>query len=39
MTDLLIVIANWGTPGPGDVDMDGNVGVTDFMLVIMNWGY
>ncbi|MHC4413968.1 MAG: hypothetical protein ACYS0G_01660 [Planctomycetota bacterium] len=36
--DLLILLANWGTPGPGDFDFSGNVGIGDLLTLLANWG-
>ena len=40
ITDLLLVIANWGCFGEciGDVTGDDTVDVSDLLLVIANWG-
>ena len=39
VNDLLIVMAQWGTPGPlGDADQDGQVNVTDVLLCLQFWG-
>jgi hypothetical protein len=40
VSDLLIVLADWGLCGscPGDVDDDGMVGVTDLLAVLAGWG-
>lgn len=36
--DLLIVLAQWGTPGPeGDVNHDGIVDIQDLLIVLSNW--
>ncbi len=37
--DLLIVIAQWGTPGPGgDIDGSGVVDIEDLLLLMGAWG-
>ena len=37
--DLLIVIGNFGGPGPaGDIDESGHVTVNDLLIVIDTWG-
>ncbi len=40
ITDLLALLAAWGTDpgGPPDFDGDGNVGVTDLLTLLANWG-
>jgi subtilisin family serine protease len=41
MTDLLVVIAQWGNcpaPCPADVNGSGIVDITDLLAVIANWG-
>jgi hypothetical protein len=43
VTDLLLVLAEWGSPGPHDCDVapaggDGQVDVTDLLLVLAEWG-
>jgi predicted outer membrane repeat protein len=40
VTDLLLVLGNWGAAadGPPDVDGDGFVGVLDFLGIIGHWG-
>ena len=39
VSDLLIVIAYWGSPGsPADVNEDGIVDVSDLLMVVGNWG-
>lgn len=39
ITDLLIVIATWGTEGPsGDANYDGIVDIQDLLVVIDTWG-
>ena len=37
ITDFLIVLGAWGTPG-GDIDGDGDTGITDFLAVLGAWG-
>ena len=40
VTDLLILLANWGpNPGhPADIDGDGSVGVADLLALLAAWG-
>ena len=40
VTDLLAILAAWGTPslGPPDFDGDGFVGVTDLLALLGAWG-
>ena len=40
MSDLLILLAAWGTDpgGPPDFDDDGNVGVSDLLFLLGEWG-
>lgn len=40
VTDLLQVLAEWGTDpgGPPDLDGDGTVGVTDLLALLAAWG-
>ncbi|MBG81000.1 MAG: hypothetical protein CMJ39_09865 [Phycisphaerae bacterium] len=39
VNDVLLVIAQWGQPGPlADVDLDGTVGVNDVLMVLNGWG-
>ena len=41
LTDLLAVLADWGTDGSGhggDVDGNGEVGFTDLLAVLVSWG-
>ncbi len=40
VTDLLDLLAQWGTDpgGPPDLDGDGTVGVTDLLVVLGKWG-
>ena len=39
MTDLLVIIAAWGTnDAQADLDEDGVVAVGDLLTVIANWG-
>lgn len=40
VTDLLALLAQWGTDpgGPPDFDGDGVVGVTDFLALLAHWG-
>ncbi len=37
ITDFLLVLAQWGTPGSCDFD-GGGVGITDFLELLANWG-
>jgi hypothetical protein len=36
--DLGILLANWGTSGPGDLDGDGTVSGADLGVLLSNWG-
>ena len=36
--DLGILLANWGGPGPGDLDHNGIVGGSDVGILLGNWG-
>jgi hypothetical protein len=39
VSDFLLMLSQWGTPGPeGDVNHDLNVDVSDFLLILSNWG-
>ena len=40
ITDLIALLAAWGTDpgGPPDFDGDGNVGITDLIELLANWG-
>ncbi len=42
IVDLLALLADWGPCEPGcclaDLDIDGNVGINDFLLLPGNWG-
>jgi hypothetical protein len=39
VSDLLIVIAYWGSPdSPADINQDGIVDVTDLLIVVGSWG-
>jgi hypothetical protein len=39
VTDLLRVLADWGTPGAGcDTDYSGDIDVTDLLKVLADWG-
>lgn len=39
VSDLLLVIAEWGNPGgPADINNDADVNVTDLLAVIAAWG-
>lgn len=35
--DLVELLSNWNTPGPGDVDGDGIVNIFDLLLLLSNW--
>lgn len=37
-TDLLILLAQWGTTGSADFDGDGAVGTSDLLVLLANWG-
>lgn len=39
-SDLLLLLAQWGTDpgGPPDFDDDGNVGASDLLMLLSNWG-
>jgi len=37
-TDLLALLAAWGSSGPGDLDGDGLVGTTDLLALLAAWG-
>jgi hypothetical protein len=37
IVDLLAMLAQWGAPGPCDID-GGGVGITDVLLLLGNWG-
>ncbi len=39
-SDLLSLLAQWGTDpgGPPDFDGNGNVGVSDLLALLANWG-
>jgi hypothetical protein len=39
VTDVLIVIENWGGSGGGDINGDDIVNVTDLLEVVRAWGY
>ena len=39
VTDILIVIENWGGSGRGDINGDDIVNVTDLLEVVRAWGY
>ena len=36
--DLTILLAAWGTAGPGDFNNDGTVGPADVAMLLANWG-
>ena len=40
VTDLIVLLAAWGTDpgGPPDFDGDGNVGITDLIELLRRWG-
>ena len=38
VTDLLILLGNWGNAGLGDINNDGTVNVTDLLIHLGNWG-
>ncbi len=40
ITDLLALLAAWGSDpgGPPDFDGDGNVGILDLLTLLANWG-
>ncbi|MCZ6611253.1 MAG: hypothetical protein O6941_01350, partial [Planctomycetota bacterium] len=40
ITDLLALLAAWGTDpgGPPDFDGDGTVGIVDLLALLTNWG-
>ena len=38
ITDLLDLIAQWGTNGPADLNNDGTVNVADLLTLISQWG-
>ena len=38
VTDILIVIGNWGGSGEGDVDGNGVVDVSDLLALVGAWG-
>lgn len=37
-TDLLELLAQWGTDGSADIDGDGTVGTNDLLILLANWG-
>lgn len=37
-SDLLELLAQWGTAGPGDFDESGAVGTSDLLILLANWG-
>ncbi len=37
ITDFLLLLAQWGSPGSCDFD-GGGVGITDFLALLANWG-
>ena len=37
-TDLLLLIAQWGQPGPADLDGSGAVDINDLLRLLMLWG-
>ena len=36
--DLLMMFAQWGTPGPADFNNDGIVNTSDLLILLANWG-
>jgi hypothetical protein len=38
VTDLLSVLAGWGSPGPCDTDDSGAIDVADLLKVLADWG-
>ncbi len=40
ITDLLALLAAWGTDpgGPPDFNGDGDVGITDLLILLAKWG-
>ncbi|MDY7108258.1 MAG: hypothetical protein SYC29_06435 [Planctomycetota bacterium] len=36
--DLLILLGNWGTSGPGDLDGNGLVNTADLLILLGSWG-
>ena len=38
VTELLIVVANWGGSGEGDINGDGTVDDSDILLLVGAWG-
>jgi hypothetical protein len=38
VNDLLLVVANWGGQGEGDINEDENVNILDILHVIDGWG-
>jgi len=36
--DLAILLGDWGTDGPGDVDGSGECGGADLAALMTNWG-
>ena len=39
VTDMLTVIATWGTTGPlGDANLDGTIDIADLLFVLSTWG-
>ena len=37
-SDLLDLLAQWGTPGSADFDGNGIVGTSDLLALLANWG-
>ena len=37
-SDLLALLAQWGTAGPADFDGSGAVGTSDLLALLANWG-
>jgi hypothetical protein len=38
ITDLLLVLADWGNPGPCDIDGNGDTDIGDLLRVLADWG-
>ena len=38
VADLLVLFAQWGTPGPADFDESGAVDTNDLLILFANWG-
>jgi hypothetical protein len=37
VTDMLLLLGNWGSPGAGDYDGNGAVGTEDLLFLMENW--